>query len=174
MAIRSWLAFSLIAGSALLHAQAVHTASRAGDLQVGVGYAVADPDYGGDSFKGIAPYATFDFTNHLGVEADFRYLKGPSPMDLYEKTYEIGARYHLNYGRLAPYGKFMIGRGVFNFQNNVANLAYNMYAFGAGADIRINSSINVRADFEYQDWTGFPPHGLTPVVGTIGVAYHFH
>jgi hypothetical protein len=68
----------------------------------------------------------------------------------------------------------MYGRGVFNFQNNVANLAYNMFAGGAGTDIRINRFLNARADFEYQDWFGFPPHGLSPMVGTAGIAYHFH
>ncbi len=28
----------------------------------------------------------------------------------------------------------MVGRGVFNFQYDVANLAYNMFAIGGGAD----------------------------------------
>jgi hypothetical protein len=164
----------MIASATLLHAQAVPTASRAGDLQIGVGYGIANADYGTNLFKGIAPYATFDFTDHLGVEVDFRLLKDPTPMNLYEKTYEIGGRYHRNYGRLAPYAKFMIGRGVFNFQNNVANLAYNMFAIGGGTDVRVNRSLNARADFEYQNWSGFPPHGLNPMVATFGVAYHFH
>jgi Outer membrane protein beta-barrel domain len=157
----------------MLHAQADHTATRAGDLQIGFGYAFAEPDYGINNFKGIAPYATFDFTNHLGVEADFRYLKDPSSLGMYEKTYEVGGRYHLNYRRFSPYGKFMYGRGVYNFQHDVANLAYNMFGGGGGADVKVSRSINVRVDFEYQSWLGFPPHGLNPVVGTMGVAYHF-
>ena len=35
-------------------------------------------------------------------------------------------------------------------------------------------SINVRADYEYQTWAGFPIQNLHPSVITIGVAYHFH
>lgn len=174
MAIRSWIACSIIAGTTLLHAQAVPTASRAGDLQVGAGYGIAKPDYGTNLFQGIAAYSTFDFTDHLGVEVDFRLLKDSTPMNLYEKTYEIGARYHRNYGPLAPYAKFMVGRGVFNFQYNVANLAYNMFAIGGGTDVRVNRFLNARADFEYQNWSGFPPNGLSPLVGTVGLAYHFH
>jgi hypothetical protein len=158
----------------MLHAQADHTATRAGDLQVGVGYAIAKPDYGTENFKGIAPYATFDFTNHLGVEVGFRFLQDPSPYGMYEKTYEIGARYHIHYRRLLPYAKVMYGRGVFNFQHDVANLAYNMIAVGGGTDIRVSRSINARVDFEYQNWFGFPPNGLNPMVGTVGAAYHFH
>ena len=61
----------------------------------------------------------------------------------------------------------MYGRGVFNFPNMVdsvtntltptANLAYNIGAIGTGLDYRIVPGMNVRADFEYQRWIGFPP-----------------
>jgi hypothetical protein len=171
---RLWLLIGLLAGTPLLHAQSEPTASRLGDLQIGVGYGLADPDYTPEKFKGIAAYADFDFTSHLGAEFDFRLLQDSTPQDFYEKTYEVGVRYHRNYGRLSPYGKIMVGRGVFNYQYGIANLAYNMFAIGGGADYHINRSINVRADFEYQHWTGFPPSGLTPIVGTLGVAYRFH
>ena len=67
----------------------------------------------------------------------------------------------------------MYGRGVFNFPNNVANLAYNMFSFGGGTDVRVLRFLNVRADYEYQDWLGFPPSGLKPQLVTFGVAYHF-
>ena len=56
----------------------------------------------------------------------------------------------------------------------LANLAYNMFALGGGLDYKIKSYITVRGDFEFQHWSGFPPNGLTPMVGTVGVAYHFH
>ena len=173
MVTRLWILIGLFAGSTVLHAQASPTASRLGDLQIGIGYGVANSDYGPERFKGIAPYAAFDFTPHFGVEADFRLLKDPDPAALYEKTYEVGARYHRAYGRIAPYAKIMVGRGVFNYQYSVANLAYNMGAIGGGLDYRALSFLSVRADFEYQYWSGFPPSGLTPMVATIGVAYHF-
>ncbi len=173
VAIRFWTIVGLLTTASLLQAQSSPTASRAGDLQVGVGYALAKPDYGPDNFKGLAGYAAFDFFHNFGVELDFRFLKGPDK-DLYEKTYEAGVRYHRTYGRFSPYGKIMVGRGVFNYQNSVANLAYNMVAGGGGVDYRIKPYLSLRADAEYQHWSGFPPNGLTPLVGYIGVAYHFH
>ena len=169
-----WLLIGLLASAPLLHAQSEPTASRLGDLQIGVGYGLANSDYVPEKFKGIAAYADFDLTAHLGGEFDFRFLNDSTPYDFYEKTYEVGVRYHVNYRRFTPYAKIMVGRGVFNYQYSVANLAYNMFAIGGGADYHVNRSINVRADFESQHWTGFPPNGLTPTVGTIGVAYRFH
>jgi hypothetical protein len=65
---------------------------------------------------------------------------------------------------------------VFNFAQNgatYANLAYNLFSLGFGTDVKVTRYLNVRADYEWQDWLGFPPHGLTPQLVTIGVAYHF-
>ena len=153
--------------------QAVSTARRRFDLQLGVGFSGIKPDYGVNLLKGGALYATLDFSNHFGGE--FVIHKGNSSQsdNLYERTYEIGGRYHRTYGRFKPYIKGMVGRGVFNYPNNVANLAYNMLAGGAGTDFRVLESINLRADYEYQDWFSFPSNGLNPQVVTIGVAYHF-
>ena len=170
---RLWILMVLLAAPVFLRAQASPTASRFGDLQIGVGYGLANSDYSPQRFKGIAAYADFDFTPHLGAEAEFRLLNDPSPASLYEKTYEIGMRYHRSYRRLTPYAKAMFGRGVFNYQYGAANIAYNMFALGGGVDYRVLPYLNLRADFEYQTWSGFPPNGLTPTVGTIGLAYHF-
>jgi opacity protein-like surface antigen len=49
-----------------------------------------------------------------------------------------------------------------------------MYTFGGGADFHVRRSLNIRADYEYQTWMGFPIADLHPNVFTIGVAYHFH
>lgn len=169
--------------------QQMPTASRAGDLQVGAGFSFAQPDYTDDIFKGYGIYADFDFKAHWGVEADFHQVNqsysqgGPYGM-IYERTYEIGPRYVLHYNRFAPYTKFLVGRGVFNYPlvgypgepttDPHANLAYNIFTPGAGVDYHLNRSINLRADFEYQFWPGFTPHGLEPRVFTVGAAYHFH
>lgn len=166
-----------------LHAQALPTATRAADLQVGGTFNFASPDYTQKTFKGFGVYSTFDFKNHFGVEAEFRQVNDPSSSEgIYERTYEIGPRYVMHFGRLAPYAKVMYGRGVFNFPPAAtnptggaeANLAYNMWAGGFGTDYRLRRSINLRADYEFQQWVGFPPHGLTPRVLTFGIAYHFH
>jgi hypothetical protein len=156
-----------------LSGQSVSTASRRADLQLGVGFVALKSDYGPETFKGGAFYTTLDFTNHLGGEFVIHQANTPNSDSLYERTYEIGPRYVRHYGIFSPYVKGMYGRGVFNFPNNEANLAFNMFAGGAGVDIRVLPYLNVRGDFEYQDWFYFPAQGLTPRVFTIGVAYHF-
>ena len=157
----------------MLSAQAAPTASRIGDLQIGVGFSTAIPDYTQKNFNGIGAYFDFDFAPHLGVEGEFHYVKSPDPAGYYEKTYEIGGRYHRTHGRLVPYAKGMYGRGVFNYQYGVANLAYNMLAGGIGVDYKLKSYVNLRADYEYQHWLGFQGDSLTPQVFTFGAAYHF-
>jgi hypothetical protein len=78
----------------------------------------------------------------------------------------------------------MVGRGVFSFAaypNNpnvsAGSLAYNMFAMGGGADYTLRRSINLRADAEYQQWASSAssfPNGLSPLVLSVGAAYHFH
>jgi hypothetical protein len=93
---------------------------------------------------------------------------------VYERTYEIGPRYYFTAGRLVPYAKFMVGRGVYNYSNNAANVAYNLIAGGGGVDYRLTRSLNLRGEYELQNWFGFPLAPLRPGIVTIGVAYHFH
>ncbi len=169
----------LAAASTLLRVQEIPTETRAGELQIGLGYSKASPDYTMQSFYGPSIYATFDFRDHWGVEADFHDVKqggsAPQNQDISEKTYEVGGRFVCHPGRFDPYGKLLVGRGVFNYPNNTANLAYNMYSVGFGVDLRTTRYLNIRLfDFELQKWGSFPPHGLTPKVITFGVAYRFH
>jgi opacity protein-like surface antigen len=162
---------SVSAGTAFC--QGSPTTSRAGDLQIGGGYTSANSDYVVNRISGFAFYSDFDFREHFGVEVDFHQASDPKSTQVYERTYEVGARYVRHYGRVAPYAKILVGRGVFNFPLSEANLAYNMGVLGGGLDLTVHPRINVRADFEFQDWEGFPPNGLTPTLITIGVAYHF-
>ncbi len=165
--------FLVVGGVRFASGQAVSTASRSADLQVGGGYSSINSDYDPNRLNGFALYTTLDLTNHYGGEFVFHQAKTTSNDQLYERTYEIGPRYHRDYGRFAPYIKAMYGRGVFNFPYNVANLAYNLFAVGIGVDVHVTPYLNVRADYEYQRWLSFPPSGLTPQLITIGVAYHF-
>ncbi len=156
-----------------LHAQSRPTASRRADLQVGGGYVYDESGYNPSALRGFAIYTTLDLTNHLGGEFVFHQADSSKGDQVYERTYEIGPRYHLTYGRFEPYVKAMYGRGVFNFPNGVANLAYNMFSGGVGADVHVLPYLNFRVDYEYQDWLSFPPTGLNPQLVTIGFAYHF-
>ncbi len=164
----------------LLQAQAVPAASRVGDLQVGTSFNLAQSDYFSESFKGFGFYTTFDFRSHFGVDAEFHQVNGKN--NTYERTFEVGPRYVMHFGRLPPYAKLLVGRGVFNFppvpsspnSGPAANLAYNMWSGGFGADYSSRPSLNLRMDYELQQWNKFPPNGLTPRVFSVGVAYHFH
>lgn len=168
----------LLLGSGPLLAQAAPTASRLLDVQVGGDFVLDYPGaYRGaepGSFKGLGFYATVDFTSHFGAELDLRQANAPANQpDVYERTYEVGGRYHRTYGLFEPYAKVLYGRGQFNFFDNEANLAFNEIALGGGVDIHVLKWLSVRADYEYQNWHGFPPSGLTPQLITMGMAYHF-
>jgi len=99
------------------------------------------------------------------------------PADIGEDSYLVGPRYVFHYGRFHPYAKALLGIGRFQYQYDTVphtTYTYKIYAFGGGLDIQATHHINVRAiDLEYQRWPGYPPSGLTPIVGTIGVAYAF-
>ena len=163
--------------SGAVFGQARSTASRAGDLQVGGSYSSANSDYLANRIRGFGFYADFDFREHLGVEVDFHQLSDPNSGSaatmVYERSYEAGVRYFRDYNRFKPYARVSYGRGVFNFPNSVANLAYNMGVIAGGVDVKTYKRINVRAEYEYQRWLSFPPDGLNPTMLTIGVAYHF-
>jgi hypothetical protein len=168
---------------ASLHGQATATASRVGDLQIGAMFNLADTDYRPNKFKGYGFYSTYDFRYHVGIEGEFHQINDPDAAEgIYERTYEIGPRYVLHYGRFAPYAKIMYGRGVFNYPpvfgdpkiGPIANLAYNIFAIGGGGDYHVRPWLNVRAEYEYQKWLSFPPNGLTPKIFSVGAAYRFN
>lgn len=189
--VTAFLALAVLSLSAsCAQAQAAYTAKRAGDLQAGLGFTYARSDYGQPpSLRGGTFYASFDFKPHFGVEVDFHQLNAPSSSatanqvdysKVYNRDYEVGGRYVRHYGILNPYARVMYGRGVFNYPSDIANLAYNMGVIGVGVDVNVAQRVNVRADYEYQQWYSF--HGqvfnsasstLSPQGITIGAAYHF-
>jgi opacity protein-like surface antigen len=167
---------AVLCASTRAPAQSGPTASRVGDLQIGGGFVYARSNYNFTpiTLYGGAGYIDFAKRPHWGGEFDFHQTKASSDSTIYERTYEIGPRIFFQRGPLIPYAKVMYGRGVYNFHNNIANVAYNMYTFGGGLDYELRRSINLRADYEYQTWMSFPITDLHPSVVTIGVAYHFH
>jgi opacity protein-like surface antigen len=159
------------------HAQAMPTAVGHGLLQVGGGYTYGTPDYGQKNIQGFLAFADFDFTSHLGVEAEGHYISAVTPDDLGENSIFVGPRFIYSRNRFSVYGKAMIGIGdvvIQVVQDNPEGGAgtYFAYAIGGGLDIRATKHIVVRAfDFEYQRWSY--ANGLTPTAATIGVAYRF-
>jgi hypothetical protein len=177
--LSAWVLCGCVGLASLAHGQALTSASRAGDLQVGGGFSLAHSDYAGARLDGFTFYSSFDFTKHFGVEVDFHQMSHPRD-PLYERSYEVGGRYvPKHYGPLTPYARVMYGRGVLNFPSGFVdfynNIAYNMFVGGGGVEYEVKPWLKVRVDAEYQDWLSGPglAHGLTPVVGTVGVAYRF-
>jgi hypothetical protein len=163
----------LLGGASALYSQALPTASRTGDVQIGAGYSIARPDYVQQTFPGFAAYADFDFRPHIGVEGEFHQVYSTNGDQSYERTYAIGGRYFRTYGALVPYVKAMVGRGDFNYPFGQTELGYNLFAAGVGADLKLGPWLRVRGEYEFQKWSSFPNGGFTPQIVTIGAAYHF-
>jgi hypothetical protein len=163
----------LLGGASTLYSQAIPTASRTADAQIGVGYCMGKPDYVQQTYQGLTAYADFDFTLHLGVEAEFHQIDSTAGDRALQRTYEIGGRYFRTYGPVVPYVKAMFGRGDFQYPYGLTELGYNMFAGGVGADIKLGPYLHVRGEYEFQKWSSFPNGGLTPQLVTLGVAYHF-
>jgi outer membrane protein with beta-barrel domain len=158
-------------------AQAMPTATARGSLQFGAGYTYAKPDFGSKAWQGISGFADFDFSSHVGVEADIHYIALITPYDLAEDTYLFGPRFILPFRRFKFYAKGLVGDGNFVIQvkqDNPNVLAGNFftYSVGGGIDILAGHRVVVRAvDIEYQHWSYL--NGLTPTVITVGAAYQF-
>lgn len=186
---------ALAAAGALAHGQALPTATRLADLQLGGGYTFAKSDYVPNTIRGFMFYGDYDLLGHYGLEVNFHQVTDPNPDPLVprnhfsERTYEVGGRYLRHYGhqRFAPYAKLLYGRGVVNFRAQqvyvpaglltyIDNVAYNMAVLGGGLDYRLTPHLNLRADFEYQHYFASDrdlPNGLTPKLFSFGAAYRF-
>jgi Outer membrane protein beta-barrel domain len=172
------LIFASSAGVAL-HCQAIPTAERLAAVQVGGGLNIVSPDYNPGTIKGYSVYGDFDFTRHIGIEGDIHQANIITPTDIAESSYLLGPRFFFTRGRLHPYGKALVGVGVFTFQPVYVNSTsqsstHKIFAFGGGLDVSFRHHINVRAfDMEYQRWPSFGGSGLTPIAITVGAAYRF-
>ncbi|HEY6413105.1 MAG TPA: hypothetical protein VIX42_05430 [Edaphobacter sp.] len=165
------------------HAQARPAAERRGIAQFGGGYSVGSSECpsvviqgltndctSGSIVSGLAVYGSFDFTRHFGVQGDIHKLSLSKPG---EDSYLFGPRYVFHHGRYHPYLKFQGGVGQFQTKFSTA-YTYKIYAFGGGLDFHLKQHINIRGfDLEYQKWPQFPFDGISPIVGTVGVAYAF-
>lgn len=188
----------LAACSSFALGQAIPGATRVVDVTAGATFTYALPDYSPQNAMGFGVFGTFDFTPHWGAELDFHRVGFDTTANLpsslaKEWTFEYGVRYHRTYGRFNPYLKAMGGRGTFdsapgNYQYP-ANPGYNLLGVGGGVDTVLTPRFSIRVGAEYQNWftggvsgppgNGGPttnvyfPHGLTPVLFEVGLAYHF-
>ena len=133
------------------------------------------PDYDGRGFAhtspqhlyGIGAYVDADFTRWIQIEAEGRWLHWNQYGGIDENTYMIGPRVPIiEYKRLRPYGKFLIGGGSGSFING----RVMAMAFGGGVDYRLGRKFTLRAfDFEYQSWRAGTT--LSPYGGSVGFSY---
>jgi Outer membrane protein beta-barrel domain len=164
--------------STMGRAQALPTATARGVLQAGVGYTIANPDYGQQNIKGVSGWVDFDFGTHVGVEAMVNYIAFITPTDIAQNSYLIGPRFLLPHGRFTLYGKALAGYGDLVIQEQQDNIGhpggfYFEYAIGGGLDIRATNRITIRAiDIEAQKWPHYG-NGLSPIAYTAGASYHF-
>ena len=166
------IALPVLFGFALpVSSQAIPTASRAADVQVGIGYSAARPDYVHRTFAGYAGYADLDLRPHIGAEVEFHSIFDTAGSQLAERSYELGLRYRTTYRRLVPYAKGMFGLGRLKYPGGLATLDYPLLAPGIGADFAVSAHIHLRGEYEYQHWTGFNKGGLHPQIVTFAVAY---
>jgi opacity protein-like surface antigen len=174
------LSLALVLPSAL-HAQATAAATRGGIAQAGVAYTYSNEDeYPGKHLQGVTIYGTFDLNNHIGVEGNAHLASViKSYFDYKENSFDAGLRWAQHYRKFTPYGKALVGFGHATAPSPIQIVGgstpgtYFLFALGGGLDYSISNKINARADFEYQRWPNFPPHGLTPPLFNVGVAYRF-
>ena len=167
----------------LAHAQADPTMSRPGLLQAGVAISKISPDLVSQDITGITGYATFDVTPRLGAELSIHLGSVITPNDVAEDSFSIGPRYVYRIkDRYEPYAKVLFGIAKTVAQEPYVTASnpygipgtFGFVGFGAGLDIRVPHNITVRAiDLEYQDWYTWKPHGLSPVIYSIGASYRF-
>jgi opacity protein-like surface antigen len=167
----------LFSFASLGHSQALPTATSHGAVQIGIGWTYAKPDYGEKAIQGVTAFGDFDFTPHIGAEAEYHYLSLETPTDLGENSVLVGPRYVLRHGKYSLYAKALIGVGDIVIQEEADNPqggagTYLAFAGGAGLDYSVTKHIVVRGDFEYQHWNY--RNGLTPTAFTAAVAYRFH
>ena len=164
-----------------LHAQATAAATRGGIAQAGVAYTLSNEDqYPGKHLQGMTIYGTFDLNNHIGVEGNVHLASVFKSYYQYKETsYDVGLRWAQHYRKFTPYAKGLVGFGHSQAINSIQIVggstpgSYFLFGLGGGVDYGLTEKVNLRADFEYQRWPNFPPHGLTPPLFSVGAAYRF-
>jgi hypothetical protein len=185
------LFFILFAAGALsARAQAVPSANaQRFTVNAGVLGSVFQPDNKGGLTPQTGPYRLYGdgayvdvkLTRWVQIEAEARWLRFNSYINIREDNYLIGPRLpieKLRYKRATPYAKVLIGNSRMNFAYDSILGRYTDIAYGGGVDVKLTRKITLRAiDIEYQQWLkwpnirGFPNSTLYPYGGSVGVSY---
>lgn len=174
--------------------QTVSGASRksglaASGLRVGGSYIFAYPDYSPQKANGFGMFFDYSFMRHYGLTFDYHRIDISQHADS-ETSYEYGALYHRTYTRVDPFVRGFAGRGAYHFGDpdhsnpssegfNVAQggntTGYTLVGFAGGADLKLNDHLSFRVEGDYQHWFAGAnlENGLTPILYSVGVGYHF-
>ena len=172
------------AGSLSARAQVVPSAyAQRFTINVGLLGSVFQPDYKGGGVAQTGPYRLYGdgayvdvkLTRWVQIEAEARWLRFNSYLDIREDNYLIGPRLpieRLRFKRATPYAKVLVGFGRMNFEYNAAYGRFTDIAYGGGVDVKLTKRITLRAiDFEYQQWPNWLSSSLSPYGGSVGVSY---
>jgi hypothetical protein len=169
-------------------------------VSAGVEYSTFNPDWGcpnvepfGCSAEMYGPTAVFNYDLHqkYGIEGEARWLRWGGLGNMVQSNYMIGPRYRLlRFQRFSLWGKLGLGGAWITtpFYPAAGSLKGSYFAYAPGATFayRLNRTITLRADYEYQIWPSFagPPtfnpttgkvqenaSGLTPDGFSFGVSY---
>jgi hypothetical protein len=170
-----------------VHAQAVPTAKKTGDISAFVLYTRLTPDYGPTSNNG----ATFgvDYTRYtrwwVNPSIEFRAkIANGSAVD--EKSFGGGIRVEKRiHDKYHPYADFLISAGSINYNFRPPPTQINgqpltsdstiTYSYGGGLDYDITQTFAFRGDFQYEKWyldrNPSAAIHLTPTGWSLGVLY---
>jgi hypothetical protein len=172
---------------------------------VGTAWGQAEPTaaqaLGLSVFGGPSGVLTDVFSGHnlsitAGADLTFRPFFGVTPSAEVRGMYPLnsgtiagekellgGLKLSKNWGVLHPYGELLAGRGEIDFQHggyNNGRLIFKsttspVFSGGLGVEVDVTRRWGVRADYQYQFWTDYPPLPgiVNPQVVTGSVVYHF-
>ena len=95
-----------------------------------------------------------------------------------EQTYQVGLKVESRIGRFHPYGDFLVGEGVIEFNKNAGKYTYDnsiVPSYNGGVDFTLNSRWSLKADYNRQSWKlGKASPAFDPSTLSIGIAYRFN
>lgn len=174
---------ALIAAPILACGQTVYDAQRSPvSFSTGASFSYFNGDYGGYRPMGLTAHVDFSplLWDHLGAEAEGRWLTLNSSAGFREYNYLIGPVYQFsltNHKTVHPYLKALVGQGDIDFPHHLAYGRYFVVAPGGGVDLSLTRRWRIRVDYEYQIWPdapgipGLPSGTMNPNGVSLGFSY---
>lgn len=150
-------------------------------FSAGAGFSAINTDYATHPMYGITAFADATFRDRYGIELEGRTTQFDKFANQYgslrEDTIAAGGRYVFLHGKYKPYAKALAGIGSIDFIDqanpNYHHDTFTIYEIGGGLDYKLRAEIWLRAQYDYQRWPGWLPHGLTPSGATVGAYWRF-